>query len=245
MSEYRLPPTLYAEARTKILVWTLLIGAVMGGAGIWIGIRWIQSREDDLSLPPFVLFLVVAAALIGLIFGVVLGLRRVQQSWASYRLILAENSIKRVQDGYPDVTILNNEISKITETEGRGLVVHSVTPYTYIGIPFAIQEYSEVRSELEKKHAIDKSSRARGKLTLVLAITISLFIPVALLVTFLAANKYVIVVMGVALCFVLLFTELGVQRSRSISKWAKSTSWLGFLLLLVVALRVLFIIVNW
>jgi len=179
------------------LVWALLIGAVIGGAGIWIGITWIQAREGDSWLEPFVLFFVVVAALIGLSFGVALGSRRVQRSWASYRLILAENSIKRVQDGYPDVIILNNEISKITETERRGLVVHSVTPYTYIGIPLAIQEYSKVRSELEKKHAIDKISRARGKLTLVLTITIGLFIPMALLVIFLAANKYVVVVMGV------------------------------------------------
>jgi len=245
MTEYKLPATFFAKGRIRVLVWALLISGIAAAAGIRIGMAWIAVLGVESHLPSSFLFIIVVVVLTALIVGVKIGFRRVQRSWASYRLILDENSIRRVQVGYPEVTIQSGEIARIIETEGRGLVVHSVTPYTHIGIPFALEDYSEVRSELAKKHAIEKISRARGKLTLVLVLTISLLIPVALVVTFLATNKYVIVMTGISLCFVLLVTEVGVQRSSSISQQMKRSSWLVFLLLLAVALRVLFVILNW
>ena len=217
----------------------------MGGPAIWIGIAWARRLGDDWSSLFFVLPAVVVAALIGFIVGARLALQRIQRSWASYRLILADDSITRLQDGYPNLTIRTSEISKITETEGRGLVVHSVTPRTYIGVPFALEGFSDVRSALAAMHAIETVSRARGKLRTALVLALGLSIPVAVFITFWSSNKYVVVMAGIPLCVGLLLNVVAVQRSKSIAIHTKRQSWLVILLILAAAARVIFVIANW
>jgi hypothetical protein len=247
MREYKLPATFFAKLRTRVLVWTLILSGVCAVVGIRIGMVWVGmlGLDDESSLPASVLFPTLVIALIAIIVGIRIGLVRVQRSWASYRLILGENSIRRLQDGYPEITIQNSEISKITETEVRGLVVYSTKPYTYIGIPRAMEEYVEVRSDLAKKHTIESISHTRGKLMPVLIIASSLFTLVAYSIIFLATNKYVIVATGILLFILLLVSVVVVQRSGSTSKLAKRNSWFVLLLLLAIAIRVVFILENW
>jgi hypothetical protein len=206
---------------------------------------WVALLNDESPLPAWILIITIVITLIGLIIGIGVGLRRVQRTWASYRLILDENSVRRVQDGYPEVTIQSSEISKITETEERGIVVHSIRPYTYIGIPRAVEEYSEIRADLAKKHAIESMSRARGKIMQVLTLATGLLAPAALWIIFLAKNKYVIVVTGSLLFIALLVSVVVILRSGSTSKQAKRISWLTLLPLIAIAIRVLFVVANW
>ena len=245
MHEYKLPSTFFAKVRTKVLLWTIIMGSLALAAGVRIGMAWIALLDDESNLPSSVLFVTILVALIALLVGIRIGLRRVERSWASYRLILDENSIRRVQDGYPEVTIQTNEISKITEMEERGILVHSMSPYTYISIPRALEEYSEVRSDLAKKHAIESTSRTRGKVMPILTITSGLLTPVALLITFLATNKYVIVITGSLLFIWLLVSTIVILRSGSTSTLAKRNAWLILLPLLAIAIRVAIVVASW
>jgi lysylphosphatidylglycerol synthetase-like protein (DUF2156 family) len=241
MREYKLPAAYFAKVRTRVLVWTLLISSIAATAGIRIAMALIGWLDNASHLPASVLSITVVFVVIALMVGLRIGLRRVQRSWESYRLILDENSIRRVQEGYPEITIQSSEISRITEAEGRGLIVHSVKPYTDIGIPRAVQEYAEIRADLEKKHAIERISGARGKAMAALVIAIGLLTPVALLIIFLATNKLI----GTLLFSWLLASVVIVQRSGSASKQAKRISWLVSVPLLAIAIRVLFVIANW
>jgi hypothetical protein len=226
------------------LVWTPPIILLAAGAGIWISSTWIARWGDKsyLSSPCFIIVLILVA--ITLIFSILNGLRKVQRLWASYRLFIDENSIKRLQDGLPDIAIDNGEISKISEAEGRGLLVQSIKPSRQIGIPFTLQDYSEVRSELARRHTIDKTSGTWEKLMPVLTLAAGLLTLVAVLITFLATNRYVIVITGVLLFLGMIMSLVSIQRSIYTTKEVKRNSWLVLLPILLIGVRIFFVITN-
>ncbi len=234
MREYKLSPIFFSQMRRRVLIISvpfMVMAAVVG--------LLIAYRRDSSSSPIDLLITCVIVA-IAIFFGFRKGLHKQQQMWSSYRLIADENSIKRTQDGLPDITINYSDIFKVTEAPGIGLTVQTSVPSRRISVPATLEDYSEFRLDLGKRHEIDKTARSRTRLMQLFSISYGLLTLAAVAITFLATNRYVVIVIGTLLFVAQLLGLVIIQRSTFTTKQVKMSSWLVLLVLAIIAVRVFY-----
>lgn len=99
------------------------------------------------------------AIILGLIFLSILNYSRClkmhKTGLDSYELTFDENLIIRKQAELPDVVIQRDQITGIHETAGSGMVVATGDPYKYIFIPVMLDNYEQVRDELNEWKSIE------------------------------------------------------------------------------------------
>jgi uncharacterized membrane protein len=245
MREYKLSQEFFTQMKKRILIFAVPFMILAAVVGLWISGSWIAREGDKSYLTSPVFFTVVVLIIIVLIFSIRRSLRQQQQLWSSYRLITDENSIKRTQGGIPDITITNNEITKITEVSELGLTVYTSIASRRLGIPKTLENYSEFRLELTKRHVIDSAPRVYTKWLPVLSASMGLLTLAALAITFLATNRYVIATTGILLTVVLLLSLVSIQRNINTTKQVKRSSWFVLLPLLGIVARVFYAIAGW
>lgn len=217
MHEYTLTPAFFSQMRKKLLT----VGVPIIGLAALVGL--LIGGRGNLTSPAVVIIVPVFALLIA--FSLFNSLRQQQRLWASYRLVVDENAIKRIQHGLPDIMIEKSELAKIVETASGGLAVHATNPNRQIVIPATLDGYSTVRSQLADWHAIETLSPTSAKWLSIQPVAWGLFALVAFMTTMLATNTILVVVAGTLLLALLLLSLVLIQRSRYLTTQTKRASW--------------------
>lgn len=236
MQEYKLTPAFFSQMRKRIFTFGVPLCGLLAFVGIWVGTKGNISSSS----------IIIAIPLLGSVlgFGLFSSLRQQQRLWASYRLVVGEHYIKRIQQGMPEITIAKNELSKITEAAGGGLMVQASAPDRQIVIPATIENYSELRSLLSGWHAIQNLSQTRVKWLSFLPVAASLLTIAAYTTTMLATNPVLVVGVGTLLLVVLLASLVLIQRSIYMTRQVKRSSWFIILPMFTLVVRILYAVTD-
>lgn len=147
---YRLAPEGFSAARNRLLRQraVLFVGVVvflLVLAYKELGQTW--ERDSITSLLPaflFVLFVFGALAV-----GLRKGIKRNQESWDSFELVVGDDSvIRRIKD-FPELEIQRHEVTRIRET-AAGLCLETKLKDRTIGIARALVDYEDARGRLSR-----------------------------------------------------------------------------------------------
>lgn len=81
-------------------------------------------------------------------FSIRRGLKMLEENWASYQLLVGADSIVRKQVRLLDLEIHKDQITRLQETTGTGLVIRTQEKGLSILIPATIEGYDELRDRL-------------------------------------------------------------------------------------------------
>jgi len=239
MREYKLSPLFFSQMRRRILSVGLPIMLLALVVGVLVGAQSEQSITR--------LLITVSLILILLAFSFTRAIRQQQKHWARYRLIIDENSIKKVQHGLAEIAIGYDEISKITESSSAGLVVQALTPYRQIAVPTTLEGYSELRLELASRYPFENIPENRARWMQLVPVLAGVATLVAFVVTIASPNPYVSGIVGTLLASGLVVSFISIQGNTQTTKQVKRGSILIIFPLLAIIVRVLvdvFIIVG-
>src|ERR1700690_386743 len=182
MRELKLSPAFYSQFRRRL--WSIVVPFVLLFFGIlfWVETQWLAQFFGSPSLLYFVLPIGAVAVMIGTIVGV----NRIQQRWRSYRLVLDDSSITRLQDGSPPVSIRFSEITKISEAPGAGITLLASDPPRRIGVPATMENFQELRYELAQARLIESVPHQRTRGRQLLAVGMFLVTTISMLVALVA-----------------------------------------------------------
>jgi hypothetical protein len=230
MREYKLSSEFFSQMTKRIWTVVVPIALLALAGGLWMG-----GQEARSSAPLLVmgLFLLIVMA-----FSILSGIRKQKKLWSSYRIILDEDSIKKIQDGLPDVTITFGEIVKIMEAAGLGLSVHAVDPPRQIGVPATLEDYDGFRLALSDRHSFENVPQARTRWAQFLPWAVGLGTIGGFLVTFLSKNPYISAIAGILLFIGLVISLVQIQRNPEARKQMRWQSCFILFPLLGILLRV-------
>lgn len=147
---YHLDPEGSAAARNRLLRQraVLFVGLavfLLVLAYKQLGQTW--ERDSITSLLPAFLFVLLGLG--GLAVGLRKGIKRNQESWASFELVVGEDSvIRRIKD-FPELEIQRHEVTRIRET-AAGLCVETKLKDRTIAIARALIDYEDARERLSR-----------------------------------------------------------------------------------------------
>jgi hypothetical protein len=211
----------------------LVFGAIIIPVGMLIGSRGQLSKATITPLP-LLLFLLLISSTIGGING--------NKLWKSYCLILSNTSIVKKQNGYRDIEIPFEKISKAIEIPNKGLIIFSQTLKSQIHIPSLISEYTVIRDILRKSHVTIEIESQSNKNYLA-GIFATLFLA-AFVVTFISDNLWVMSVTGIPISLFLIASMIRLQGDLNTPKLIKQWSWLAVLPVFSIVLRILLSLVS-
>ena len=233
MKEFHLLPEFYKWLTRRTIINMLVFGAIVTPIGMLIGSKGQLSKATIMLLPLF-LFLLVMGSIIGGING--------NKLWKSYRLTLSDTSIVKKQNGYRDIEIPFDKVSKAIEIPNKGLIIISQILKAQIHIPSLISEYSVIRDILRKSRITIEIDTQSNKNNLVgIFVTLSL---VAFVVTFVSDNLWAMSVTGIPICLFLIASMIAIQGDLNTPKLIKQWSWLAVLPVFSIVLRILLSLVN-
>ncbi len=230
MHEYKLSPLFFSQMRRRILILVpviLILGLV---GGFMVGGRITQADTTFLIIIP-ILFIVLA-------YSIMKNLRQQEKLWSSYRLIQNDSSIKRIQDGFTEITISYSEISKIIEAPQIGLTIQASTPPRQIFIPYTLAGYAQLRIDLASKHPIDLVPKSQSKFGQFFPFLLVILSIILFVVTFKSANVYISAMAGILLFIGLAISLVVIQRSPQLPKKTRWGGWFVLFPLFAIASRV-------
>jgi hypothetical protein len=140
--QFRNIPGRFHEVRRKLLLTTLPITLIsmIGGVALFV-----LNRGTD---TPLLTYLFMIPVLLGTVFiGKRNAIRKQEDIYDSYRLVISDQYIRREQNNTPDLTIARNEISKIVKLPDGAFVVKGQGMMNQVTIPAQIEQH-EVVEEL-------------------------------------------------------------------------------------------------
>jgi hypothetical protein len=240
---YRLAPEGFIAARNKLLrqkafLFAGLVGVLFAVQYKEFGDNWRQGSIASL-LPAFFAALVVSGALV---VGVRKGLKRNQESWISYELLIGEDFlIRRIKD-FPELEIQQHEITAIKES-AIGLHVETNRKDRAIGIASALVDFDDAKERLSRWMPVEVSQQG---------LTPSLWtwgLPLLFLILFvcfyLATRSWTIIATGLPLFVGLIWSLWLIRKSVQVSTHMKRLSLVTLLPLLSIAAKLIQAIRSW
>ena len=142
MGSFKLDKAGFKVQEKSILVRSVAIGIIATCGGI-IVTTYHQGNTSSYSL-----YIVVPMILICIGAGLWIGIRRQRKLWATYELVIIEDTIIRKQNNIPTITISKNEIQYIVESDKGIIAIKSVNSNQLIIIPAGIAHREEMINEL-------------------------------------------------------------------------------------------------
>ncbi len=182
----------------------------------------------------YVVIAILVACSLGV--GAVLAWRRQRASFATWQLSVDGTNLTRRQAKFPDITIAKDEITKITEAPGTGLVVQTESMSVQIGIPDTTENYQDVRAVLSgwTEIQVEPSSKALGRKLLMFAFWLLML--GSMLMIPIATNPALVLGVGFPVTLYLLVSFVLTQRNPHLSRKVKLQSlfllWIVFLLVM-------------
>lgn len=240
----RLAPEGFGAARNKLLRQRIVLFA---GLVVFLlavqykefGDNWRQGSIAAL-LPAFLIILIVFGALVR---GVVKGVKRNQESWISYELVIGEDFlIRRIKD-FPELEIQRHEVTAIKES-ATGLRVETNQKDRAIGIASALVDYDDAKERLSRWTPVQGSqagwmtpSRWMWGLPLPFLFLFGCF--------YMTARSWIIVATGLPLLVGLIWSMWFIRKSVQVSAHMKRLSLFTLLPVLAIAAKLIQAILNW
>lgn len=223
MNTYKLRADGFGELRQKILLKTtpVLVLSVLVG----MGMSYANSGESEHEIVVLLITILLCLGATG--FGIYNSLKQQQRLFASYTLTISDRAIMREQDNTPTVIIPVTEVRAICQNADNTFTIKGNTALDFIGVPAQIEEYAQVEQALQAIHPLVVTSREPfvQKLRLpVVVLTLG-----ALATVYLATNKLLVGVSGVALSGFLLWSFFLIQRHQSVDRQTKKWNYLTLL----------------
>jgi hypothetical protein len=239
-----LAPEGFGAARNRLLRQRLLLFA---GVAVFLvavqykefGDSWRQGLIASL-LPALFVILIVFGALVR---GVMKGIKRNQESWISYELMIGQDFlIRRIKD-FPELEIQRHEVIAIKESS-TGLHVETNLKDRAIGIASALVDYDDAKERLSRWMPVQESqqgwmtpSRWMWGLPLLFLFLFGGF--------YMTTRSWIIVATGTPLLVGLSWSLWFIRKSVQVSAHMKRLSLFAFLPLLAIAAKLILAIRAW
>jgi hypothetical protein len=242
---YHLAPEGFGAARNKLLRQriSLFAGLVVFLLAVQykeFGDNWRQGPITSL-LSALVVILIVLGALVR---GVFKGVKRNQESWISYELVIGEDFlIRRIKD-FPELEIQRHEVTSIKES-AAGLHVATNLKDRAIGIAPALIDYEDAKERLshwmvpvqESQQGWMSPTRWMWRLPLLFLFLFGCF--------YLTTRSWIIIATGMPLLVGLFWSLWFIRKSVQVSAHMKRLSLFIFLPLLAIVAKLIQAIRNW
>ncbi len=242
---YRLAPEGFIAARNKSLGQRI---GLFAGAVVFLlvlqykqfGDSW-QTGSIASVLPSLLVILFVLGAIA---FGFKKGLKRNQESWDSYELVIGEDFlIRRIKD-FPELEIQRHEVTAIKESS-TGLRVETKLKGRAIGIASALVGYEDAKERLSR-WGVPLQELRQGWITPTRWMWALPLIVIFLFACFyLAASSSVVVGTGVPLLVGLSWSLWFIRKNLQVPAHMKRWSLITVLPLLAIAAKLILSIINW
>ncbi|UTW66696.1 hypothetical protein KFE94_00870 [bacterium SCSIO 12643] len=220
---YTIKPNAFERHKKKYMrtVLILMIFAVLAG----LGIAYLNSNDHSMDMYTYPFVIMMASAI--MFFTIKKQLKRQEEIFYSYQLTIEENQIVREQMNLPTVTIPFNEIIEIIEGTADLRVLTVKSDSETILIHSGVEDYDEIKRRLEDVHSITPfqggaKSWMEKNVFLVTIITL-----LAFATTYLASNKYVVIISGTFSLAVLSFGFYEIYTNKNIDPKVKKKMWWG------------------
>jgi hypothetical protein len=193
-------------------------------------------RNSTASLLPTVIFLLIIFGATAL--GLWKGMKRGQESWDSFELVVGEDVVLRRKKDFPDLEIQRHEVTRIREST-HGLSMATKLRDRAIGIPRALTDYEDARERLGRWMPLVQV-QPLGWTAPIRWIWVIPVIAVILFALFLmSTNSWVVIAAGVLLLIWLSVAIWHIRRSVQTSAHMKRLSLLTVLPLLAVIAKLI------
>lgn len=222
-------PNSFGEIRKKIIV---MMSIIFGGIiFIVLVVPYLLSDKSSTDGPttwPYVIVLLVAV----MVFSLFKGLKRQQANFESYVLKITVEALIREAIHFPTITLLKKDVREIIKNANGSFTIKGDSRLNAIGVPAQIANLEMLEQLLNEINPVKVKTSPSWLEKLSIPISFS---GVALMMTtFLASNKIVVLVSGLACIALLSYSQFVVYQSKNIDVQTKRRSFMIILPLLAV-----------
>ena len=182
-----------------------------------------EYRDHALTLGFGIVFLAITAGGAGVYRA--LSLQREQ--WASFRLVLEGDALTRHVAKLPPLTFRREELTRLEEIAGAGLVLRSRSQGAVLVVPVALVGYGELRAALADWRDIESTSfkraAARGW-TKLLGIAGGVLLAFGIVIG--VNDARIVTPVGAIVVGILLWSHVSIRRNPQIDERTKPRAWL-------------------
>lgn len=136
----------------------------------------------------------------------------------SLELIIDNESIRKIQIGIPEQSIMKNEIISIKEDKNKGMMIRTKDKKKLIYIPKEITGYDEIRKILNEWHDIE---HAESRQNILIIQIVQLLLLVMMFIVILSENRSVVIILGILFIISMLVSGIFIFMSNQIDKKTK------------------------
>ncbi len=217
--------------RLKTLTLTYTVPLLLLGVP---AISYFEGRARSQSQTSTFVSWLLSSAIIA--FSLYVALRRQVKLWRTFQLTVDEESVSRTQEAHAPVVIRASEIQQIREAPRRGLTVVTQHGGVALSIPETLADYSECRARLARWAPIQT---VRGPLNRVLLLATAFVFMGAYVLFNRMRDPSAIVLLGVPLAGLFIFSHVGLMRSPDVDQRTKRFAWLAAVPVLQIAGRII------
>lgn len=138
MGSFKLDKAGFKVQEKSILVRSVAIGIIATCGGVFVTTLHQGNASSD------TMYILVPMILICIGAGLWIGIRRQRKLWATYELVINEDTIIRKQNNVPTITISKDEIQYIVETVKGIIAIKTVNTNQIIIVPAGIENREEL-----------------------------------------------------------------------------------------------------
>ena len=173
-----------------------------------------------------------------------LATRSTRRTWKSFRIEMTPESLRRVQNRLPDISIERSEVVNVEEMAGRGMVVRTADSEKFIFVPTAIEDYKEVREELGTWAPLVRLSAGTTWRRQWMGVTAAMLMVGWMVATMVSRSVVFVVPSAFGICVFLLWAFMAAQRSLHLAPGAKKGMWLVLFPILGLTLKTTYMLAS-
>ncbi|HYC86963.1 MAG TPA: hypothetical protein VEB86_17140 [Chryseosolibacter sp.] len=183
----------------------------------------VRNDSARWSLIPYTL--IAFAAVAGLITRATLNRQR--KSFETYKLIIDDEKLVRVQHNLPTITIPRRSVTAIVKNSNGSFTVTGESQLNAIGIPSQIADLDDLENVLARIRPIDV--RTRKPIAEILFVPAALTAGLVVTVTAISSNRLVLLASSAVIVIVMTTGMVVILISKNVDKKTKRLSWISLL----------------
>lgn len=228
MQQFRIKPESIPPLIKKVVVRASFLGVIALSAGIAIPLIAYPDSAGLTRILPIVLLLATGAFM----YGIRMGIKRQRRILETYLLTIDSEGIMREQDDTPSIRIAKHEVKEIVKGIDGSFGIMGANALNAIGVPAQIEAPDVLEARLADLRAIRvlESKPLLVRFSLILP----LFTVLAMVITFVSDNKYVVAVTGTMLFALFIWSMVVLRSSKNVPSHIRRTAFLLVPVLLAV-----------
>ena len=219
MQEFITSKNAFKQVRNATLIKSVPLLLLAGTTGIVINHFNPNNKPSDVNVLPIIIPVMLGVLGIGLYRG----LNRQKKIFESYRLILNDVGITRVQKSTPTISIFKSDICSIIKNRNGSFTIKGKSNVDTIFVPYQVENYEKLENELSALREITIKSKEpvlqkfRG---IVSILAIGLMIAV-----YLSKDKILVGISGTLLLGFFAYSFFQIKGSKNVDNKTKRGMW--------------------